>query len=156
MNNDLERIVYGQFWLIYLTSSLKRHLPVRAIPLRDSKHTQISTPVLSTCCKLETNLPKVSPSNRMTAWNTNSSLLSLQDSNTWPQPGRQRNQISIFGKDWKYIFLYRFWGLPSALCDETVRWGEFSQKHNYKYMDKWWCLLAIENCMFRPIAAIFR
>jgi len=60
MNNDLERIVYGHFWLIYLTSSLKRHLPVRAILLRDSKHTQISALVLSICCKLETNLPKVS------------------------------------------------------------------------------------------------
>jgi len=25
-----------------------------------------------------------------------------------------------------------------------VRWGKFSQKHNYKYMAKWWCLLAME------------
>ena len=38
----------------------------------------------------------------------------------------------------------------------TIRWGNFSQKHNYEYMAKWWCLLAIENYMFRPIAAIIR
>jgi len=39
----------------------------------------------------------------------------------------------------------------------TIWWGKFSQKHSYKYMDKWWCLLAMEkNYMFRPIAAIFR
>jgi len=23
----------------------------------------------------------------------------------------------------------------------AVRWGKFSQKHNYEYMAKWWCLL---------------
>jgi len=22
-----------------------------------------------------------------------------------------------------------------------MRWGKFSQKYNYKYMAKWWCLL---------------
>ena len=38
-----------------------------------------------------------------------------------------------------------------------IWWGKFSQKHNYKYMAKWWCLVAMEkNYMFRPIAAIFR
>ena len=35
-------------------------------------------------------------------------------------------------------------------------WGKFSQKHNYEYMAKWWCLLAIENYVFRPIATIIR
>ena len=40
---------------------------------------------------------------------------------------------------------------PSAIW-----WGKFSQKHNYTYMAKWWCLLAIEKYMFRHIAAIFR
>jgi len=42
---------------------------------------------------------------------------------------------------------------------QCIRYGEanFSQKHNYKYMAKWWCLLAMEkNYLFRPIAAIFR
>jgi len=24
---------------------------------------------------------------------------------------------------------------------KTIRWGKFSQKHSYKYMAKWWCLL---------------
>jgi len=38
----------------------------------------------------------------------------------------------------------------------SVRWGKFSQKHNYEYSVKWWCLLVIENYMFRPIAAIIR
>ena len=39
----------------------------------------------------------------------------------------------------------------------SIWWGKFSQKHNYKYMAKWWCLLAMDkNYMFRPIAAIFR
>ena len=37
-----------------------------------------------------------------------------------------------------------------------IRWGKFSQKHNYGYMAKWWCLLAIENYMFRPVAIIIR
>ena len=36
----------------------------------------------------------------------------------------------------------------------TIRWGKFSQKHNYEYVAKWWCLLALENYMFRPMAAI--
>ena len=27
----------------------------------------------------------------------------------------------------------------------TIWWGKFSQKHNYKYMAKWWCLLAMEK-----------
>jgi len=26
-----------------------------------------------------------------------------------------------------------------------IWWGKFSQKHNYKYMAKWWCLWAIEK-----------
>jgi len=26
-----------------------------------------------------------------------------------------------------------------------ILWGKFSQKHNYKYMAKWWYLLAIEK-----------
>jgi len=38
----------------------------------------------------------------------------------------------------------------------TIRWGKFSQKHNYEYMARWWCLLATDNYMFRPIAAIIR
>jgi len=37
-----------------------------------------------------------------------------------------------------------------------IRWGRFNQKHNYKYVAKWWCLLAKENNMFRPVAAIIR
>ena len=49
-----------------------------------------------------------------------------------------------------------FTGVPSPLCVKTIRWGKFSQKHNYKCMAKWWCLLAMENYMFRPIAAIIR
>jgi len=36
----------------------------------------------------------------------------------------------------------------------TRRWGKFSQKHNYEYMAKWWCSLAIENYMFRPMVSI--
>ena len=27
----------------------------------------------------------------------------------------------------------------------SIRCGKFSQKHNYKYMAKWWCLLALEK-----------
>jgi len=27
----------------------------------------------------------------------------------------------------------------------SIRSGKFSHKHNYEYMAKWWCLLAIEN-----------
>jgi len=27
----------------------------------------------------------------------------------------------------------------------VVRWGNFSQKYNYEYMAKWWCLLVIEK-----------
>jgi len=38
----------------------------------------------------------------------------------------------------------------------TIKWGKFSQKHNYTYTSKWWCLLAIENYMFRPMVAIIR
>jgi len=38
----------------------------------------------------------------------------------------------------------------------TTRWGKFSQKHNYEYMAKLWCLLATENYMFLSIAAIIR
>ena len=38
----------------------------------------------------------------------------------------------------------------------TIMRGIFSQKHNYEYMAKWWCLLAMENYMFRPIVAIIR
>ena len=26
-----------------------------------------------------------------------------------------------------------------------IWWDKFSQKHNYKYMAKWWCLLAMEK-----------
>jgi len=26
-------------------------------------------------------------------------------------------------------------------------WGKFSKKHNYKYMAKWWCLLAMEELL---------
>ena len=33
----------------------------------------------------------------------------------------------------------QFWGVP------TIWWGKFSQKHNYKYMAKWWCLLAMQK-----------
>ena len=29
-----------------------------------------------------------------------------------------------------------FVDVPSLLCVSTIRWGEFSQKHNYKYMAK--------------------
>ena len=39
---------------------------------------------------------------------------------------------------------------------QNIRWVKFSQKHNYKYMAKLWCLLATENYMFRPIAAVIR
>jgi len=42
------------------------------------------------------------------------------------------------------------------LIGSRISWGKFSQKQNYKYMAKWWCLLEMENCMFRPIAAIIR
>ena len=28
---------------------------------------------------------------------------------------------------------------------DTIMWGKFSQKHDYKYMAKWWCLLAMEK-----------
>ena len=27
----------------------------------------------------------------------------------------------------------------------NLSWGKFSQKHNYKYTAKWWCLLAMEK-----------
>ena len=48
------------------------------------------------------------------------------------------------------------WGIPSDyfydLCLVgwgmvllTISWGKFSQKHKYKYMAKWWCLLAMEK-----------
>jgi hypothetical protein len=38
----------------------------------------------------------------------------------------------------------------------AIWWGKFRQKHSYKYVAKWWCLLAMENYMFRPVAAIIR
>ena len=44
----------------------------------------------------------------------------------------------------------------SYSCKFLIRWSKFSQKHNYEYMAKWWCLLAIENYMFWPVAAIIR
>ena len=50
-----------------------------------------------------------------------------------------------------------FWGVPFPVSVQTIWWGKFSQKHNYKYMSKWWRLLAMEKkYMFRPIAAVFR
>ena len=39
---------------------------------------------------------------------------------------------------------------------KIIKWVKFSQKHNYKYMAKWWCLLAMGNYMFLPIAAIIK
>ena len=33
--------------------------------------------------------------------------------------------------------------LLNTLCNYTVRW--IQSKHNYKYMAKWWCLLAMEE-----------
>ena len=44
----------------------------------------------------------------------------------------------------------------TGLSHPPIRWGKFSQKRNYGYMAKWLCLLAIENYMFRPTAAIIR
>jgi hypothetical protein len=38
----------------------------------------------------------------------------------------------------------------------SIRRGKLSQKHNDEYLAELWCLLAIENYMFRPIAAINR
>jgi len=39
----------------------------------------------------------------------------------------------------------KFWGVPSLLCVWNIWWGKFSQKHNYTYMGKWWCLLALDK-----------
>jgi len=46
--------------------------------------------------------------------------------------------------------------LRCAIPVVCLRWGKFSQKHNYEYMARWRYLLAIENYMFRPKAAITR
>jgi len=45
---------------------------------------------------------------------------------------------------------------PTDSTLQSIMWGKFSQKHNCTYMAKRWCLLAIENYMFRPVAAIIR
>jgi hypothetical protein len=42
----------------------------------------------------------------------------------------------------------------SEVCHRLCVWGRFSQKHNYEYMAKRWCLWAKENYMFPPVAAI--
>ena len=45
---------------------------------------------------------------------------------------------------------------PSPLCVRTAGSGNFIQAHSCAYMAKLWCSLAIENYMFRPVAAIIR
>ena len=53
----------------------------------------------------------------------------------------------------KWVWYYA----ESSVC-VSIRGGKCSQKHNceYIYMAKLWCLLTIENYMFRLIAAIIR
>jgi hypothetical protein len=46
--------------------------------------------------------------------------------------------------------------LTCAISVVCLKEGKISQKHNCKYMANWWCLLVMENYMFRPIAAVIR
>jgi len=35
----------------------------------------------------------------------------------------------------------------AVITASGIWWDEYSQKHNYNYMAKWWCLLAMgKNC----------
>jgi len=55
-----------------------------------------------------------------------------------PKHGAHRVSISDCWITFFFVIIFFFL---------TIRWGKFSQKHNYEYLAKWWCLLVIENYM---------